>query len=326
MAKPHRALAVLLLCAPVWAGIWPEQIGAAKRQSVKPVTVADQGLWSEYGLKEAEQAQYESGSTKFTAIGYRLQDSTGGLGAFDWQRPKGAQQSQLGPLAAETPDETMLANGNYLFVFKGYKPTAAELESLFQALPQLDSSPLPPLRDYLPADRRRIPESERYVVGPVGLGAVRSRDTSQRRRFPSGIGGADCRLPGGGRCHEARDLHLSRPRTSPRERLAEMQKLPGAIAKRSGPLVAVILSPPNANDAEWLLSLVRYQAAISWDERVPTRRDNIGDLIINVFILIGVLLAFSTVVGLAFGGFRALRQHGRKDMPEALTSLHLSDR
>src|SRR5579862_8378931 len=62
------ACLLLLLCAPASAGIWPEQIGAAKRQSVKPVTVADQKLWSEYGLQESEQAQYD----KFTAIAYRM--------------------------------------------------------------------------------------------------------------------------------------------------------------------------------------------------------------------------------------------------------------
>src|SRR5262249_33510810 len=111
-----------------------------------------------------------------------------------------------------------------------------------------------------------------------------------------------------------------------RDRHAEMQKLPGALAKRTGPLVAVVLSPPNAEDAERVLSQVRYQAAISWDERVPTRRDNIGDLIINAFLLIGILLAFSLVAGLAFGGFRLLRRGVAGAEPEAMTTLHLSDR
>src|SRR5258708_35562552 len=91
--------------------------------------------------------------------------------------------------------------------------------------------------------------------------------------------------------------------TIARERMAEMQKLPSAIAKRSGPLVAVILAPPNADDAERLISQVRYQAPISWDQYVPSRRDNIGNLIINALILIAVRLAFSPVPGLAFAGF-----------------------
>ena len=114
--------------------------------------------------------------------------------------------------------------------------------------------------------------------------------------------------------------------TIARERLAEMQKLPTAIAKRSGPLVAVILAPPNSDDAERLISQVRYQAAISWDQYVPSRRDNIGDLVINAFIMIGVLLAFSTVAGLAFGGFRVLARRVRKEDRDAMTVLNLGNR
>src|SRR5437764_997481 len=110
-----------------------------------------------------------------------------------------------------------------------------------------------------------------------------------------------------------------------RERLAEMQKIPGSFVKRSGPLIAVILSPSSADDAEQLLSQVRYQASITWSERVRTRRDNIGDLVINAFILIGILLSFSLVAGLAFGGFRVLVRRGRGVDPEAMTVLHLGD-
>jgi len=48
---------------------------------------------------------------------------------------------------------------------------------------------------------------------------------------------------------------------------------------------------------------VRYQAQVTLDEYVPTRRDNIGDLVINAFVLIGILLAFAIVSGFALGGF-----------------------
>ena len=78
------------------------------------------------------------------------------------------------------------------------------------------------------------------------------------------------------------------------------------MAKRSGPLVAVIVSPPDPDVAERLLAKVRYQAEMTRDEYVPTRRDNIGDLVINVFILIGILLVFATLPGLLVGGFRVL--------------------
>ena len=151
-----------------------------------PVTVQDQKLWSEYGLQEAEQAEYMSGAEKFTATAYRLQDSTAALGAYDWQRPKNAKQSQLGPLAAETPEETILAHGNYLFIFQGYKPDALQLAALFQGLHKIDQAPLPALKDYMPADGR-VPNSERYIVGPVGLASFRASHPGGSCRLPFGL-------------------------------------------------------------------------------------------------------------------------------------------
>ncbi len=91
--------------------------------------------------------------------------------------------------------------------------------------------------------------------------------------------------------------------------------------------VAVILSPPSADAAERLLALVRYQGTITLDERIPTRRDNIGNLVINAFILIGILLAFSAVGGLAVGGVRAVLHRGsRAGSGEEMITLHLGDR
>jgi hypothetical protein len=317
------ALGVVILATPAWGGIWPEQFGQAKRVSVKPQPVTSQKLWSEYGLQEAEQAQYEAAGVKFTATAYRLQDSTGALGAFDWQRPKEAKQSQLGKLAVDTGNGTMLAHGNYLLVFEGDRPKFAELEPLLQNLPKLDQSPLPALKDNLPTEGL-VPNSERYVIGPAGLddfypgipaGVAGFHLGSEAQIGAFRVGGEEMKL-----------AIFSYPTPNiARERLAEVEKLPGAVAKRSGPLVAVILAPKSADGAERLLSQVRYQASISWSQYVPSRRDNIGDLIINAFILIGVLLAFSTVAGLAFGGFRMARRARQGGEPEAMTVLHLSD-
>jgi type II secretory pathway pseudopilin PulG len=89
----------------------------------------------------------------------------------------------------------------------------------------------------------------------------------------------------------------------------------------------VVLSPPDADFAERLLSGVRYRAEVTRDEYVPTRRDNIGNLLLNAFILIGILLVFSVVSGLALGGFRALARRGRKgEEADAVISLHLEQR
>jgi hypothetical protein len=321
MVKLRNFVPFLLLLSSAQAGIWPQQFASAKRLSVATVKISDQKLWTEYGLQEAEQAQYESGAQKFRAVAYRLQDSTAALGAFDWQRPKNARPSQMGQLAVESGDQTILAHANYLLIFEGYKPPAADLAKLFQSLPKVDQSPLPALEGSLPPGGL-VPNSQRYVIGPAGLAAFDAG-------IPAGVAafhlGSEAQIgtykaPGG----EMTLAVFSYPTpTIARERLAEMQKLPGAVAKRSGPLVAVILSPPSADEAERLISQVRYQASISWDQYVPSRRDNIGDLVVNAFILIGVLLVFSTVAGLAYGGLRLLLRRGRTEDSDAMTVLDL---
>ncbi len=108
------------------------------------------------------------------------------------------------------------------------------------------------------------------------------------------------------------------------QRVLEFQKIGGAVAKRSGPMVAVVLNPPDPDYAENLLSQVRYQAQVTTDEYVPRRKDNIGDLVVNAFGLVGILLAFATISGFALGGFRVLVE-ARLAMkrPDAMITLHL---
>jgi len=104
----------------------------------------------------------------------------------------------------------------------------------------------------------------------------------------------------------------------------EFSKLAGAVVKRSGPLVAVVLNPPDPDAAERILSQVRFQANVTRDEYVPTRRDNIGHLVVTAFELIGILLAFAVVSGFAMGGWRAFRRRQRGgEEADALLTLHI---
>ena len=320
-----RLLLTLLLPAVSFAGIWPETFGAFHRTAAKPLDVSERPLWDECGFQQAEQASYEFQARQFTATAYRLQDSTGALAAFDWQRPAGAKPSSLGKLAIESADSVTLAYGNYLLKFDGYKPTVGEIETLVQTLPKLEQSPLPALSGYLP-DKGLVPNSERYILGPVGLEKFAPAISPSTAAFHFGTEGqlGEFHMPSG-------DLKLAifsypTPQIA-RERIVDFQRISGAMAKRAGPLIAIVLSSPNADDAERLLAQIRYAPTITLDEHVPGARDNIGNLVVNIFKLTGLLLIFCLVAGLSFGGFRALfRRMGPGGDAEAMISLHLSDR
>ena len=329
--SPRRRVAasaafLLLLPTPAAGAIWPDQLGAFHRVSANAVAVqSDQAIFDEYGYREGETAQYEGDGQKFTATAWRFQDTTGALGAFEWLRPADSKPSALAKLAAETSTGAILTHLNYLLRFEGYQPAAPILTAFVEGLKQVDNSALPALIDYLPS-QDLVPNSERYVEGPAAL-----------QKFDPGI------PPSTAAFHLSAEAQIASFRTPnsdlklaifsyPTPQIAmqqtgQFQQIAGAMVKRSGPLVAVILSPPSPDAAERLLSLVRYRADITLDERVSTRRDNIGNLVINAFVLIGILLCFSLVGGLAFGSVRAfLRRGGRGEAADAMIVLHLQDR
>jgi hypothetical protein len=322
-----KSFLCVFLLAPLMASaaILPDAIGAYQKKATQPRTISDRAVWDEYGLKDTEGAVYEQDGKQFSVTAYRLQDSTGALAAFDWQRNAKAKSSKAGALAAETDDSLLLVRGNYLLYLTGQKPAQPDLDVLTSGLRNVDTTAFPTLPGFLPSENL-VPNSERYITGPVSLAAFFPGIPPSVASFRLGAEAAAgvFRTPKG-------DMKLALfnypTQQIAMQKIGDFEKLPGAVAKRSGPLVAVIMSPPDADAAERVLSQVRYEAAVTLSEYVPTQRDNIGNLVINAFILIGFLLAFSIVSGLFVGGFRHLFRRGRKgEEPEAMITLHLERR
>jgi len=318
-----KLLIALLLPALSQAAIWPDAIGPYHRTAATAVTLADRPIWEEYGLKDSESATYENPAARFTATAWVLGDPTGALAAFDWQRPEKSIPSKAANLAAETPDGLLLVQGNYLFSFTGYKPTPADLSALRATLRNVDDTNLPSLPGFFPA-KDLSPNSERYILGPNSLQKFVPAVPPSVAAFHLGAEGQF------GVFHSSKGEIPLVAFSYPTPQIAmlregEFGKIPGAMVKRSGPLVAVVLSPTDPDSAERLLSQVRYQASVTRNEYVPTRRDNIGVLVISAFKLIGILLVFAVFSGLGVGGLRAFRRRGgRGDEADALTTLHLN--
>jgi hypothetical protein len=102
--------------------------------------------------------------------------------------------------------------------------------------------------------------------------------------------------------------------------------------KRTGPLLAIVSGEASPSEAKSLLASVNYEANVTFDE--PTflgRKDNIGNLIVAAFGLIGLILAVALVLGIAFGGVRILLKRFYPDRfidrPEdnAVITLNLRD-
>ncbi len=312
------------------AAILPDNIGPYHKTASQPATLTDRPVWDEYGLKDSEDATYENAGKTLHVLAYRLADTTSGVAAYQWQRPADARPdpkpAELTHLAASIPDGEIVALGNHLLILKGYQPTPDELATVFRSLPRQESGPLPTLPDHLPA-AGLVPDSERYVLGPVSLARFDPEVSSSAAAFHLGTEVESALYRDGSAAPMKLAIFSFPTPESARERTAVFSKTPNSIVKRSGPLVAVVFSPANSDAAEKLLSQVRYEAAVTTGEKLPTKKDNWGNFMVNVSVLIGILLVFAVLSGLVFGGIRTLfHRGGASGDGEEMITLHLGER
>jgi hypothetical protein len=335
-----RTFAALFVCAAAGrAAIFPDQIGYFTKGPVETVAVPDQPLYDEYGLDATEQADYTYAGKRFSATAWRMRDSTGAMALFESRRPPGAIPATPGllapipssksalaaRLAVRTSDGVIFVYGNYVFRLTGDFPPAVSLQPVYLGLPKLENSPLPVLMTDLPIEGL-IPNSERYILGPVSLDRFDPRIPPSVAAF-----------------HLGTEAQLGTYRTAKgpltlaifdyptpsiaRERYEEFQKIPGVVARRVGDLVAVTVAPPDADEAERILSRVRYDTNITLNEKVPVNdvKQKVN-FILEVFVFAGIMILGCLVGGIAFGGYRTLRRKFRRGPdPEALTTLHLTE-
>ena len=324
---PRSVILLLALAAStLQAGIFPEQWWEFKRTSLTKVQPDDAMVWSEFGLQEAERATYEDAKVKFTATGWRVNDSTAAMAVFQWQRPQGWKPSKLTDLALEKGNNAYFTFGNYVILLEGHIPDEETRQILFVQLPRLERAPLPILTTYLPTEGLE-PNSERYVLGPVSLERFEPRVPPSIAAFHLGAEAQIGRYstPGG----TATLAIFSYPTPAiAKKQVVEFEKLNGVMAKRTGPMVALLIGAANPDAAERLLAKVNYKASISWDETSKNTGPNMGDVILTAFKFVGLLILFTLVLGAILAGVKAFgrRYLGWEKEDEAMLTLHIDDR
>jgi hypothetical protein len=315
---------LLLLASNCLAGILPDTIGAWQKGQASNPVVPEPKVWTEYGLQDAENAPYTDGDRKFSIDAWRFNDATGAMAAFYEIRPAGAHVAPLMGLSAEGADKQIVAAGNYLFVFTGYRITPEELSHVVATVPKYEHSPLPSLPRYMPTGA--IPGTERYIMGPAGLAQFLPAIPSSTAGFHFSAEGQMAKY--GKKGKETTVVIFSYPAMEmARDRYVHFQAIPGAVAKRTGPLVAVALNASSPDEAENLLSQVKYQLAVTVPERPAPPKVNFGDLLVSVVEFVLVVLAFCVASGVMVGGLRILlRRSGASGEGDAMISLHLTGR
>ncbi|MEO8096399.1 MAG: DUF6599 family protein [Acidobacteriota bacterium] len=322
--RARSALFLVLAAIPAGAAVFPEMLGEFTRGEVTTPKIADVPLYTEFSLQSAEQAQYASDAAKFTATAWRMRDTTGAFALYQSRRPADAVPSDVTKVASKTATSLLLLFGNYVIEFDGRVPALTELNRLFATLPDLDMSALPNLPAFLPKEDL-VPNSERYILGPVSLQRYQPGISPSLAAFSLS---AEAQLA---RYHLATgDLTLTifnypTPNMA-RERQEAFLKVPGVLAKRAGPLVAVVIPPVDSDAAERVLGKVQYEAKITRQDLGKNPAKDLANLVLTGMLLAGVIGGASLLAGLWLGGSKwLLKKFGWYREPEAFTLLRLHE-
>ena len=296
----------LCLALPLGAEIFPERFTKFTRAKVTPLTVAapDKALYNEYGFLEAERAEYTGSGKSFAISGWKVKDSTGALALWQLRRPVEAKPSDLAKLAAKTADGIITAYGNFVFEYSGYTPTTDDLDGLMIQLKHVERSALPSLINYLP-NPGLVPNSERYILGPVSLERFAPQITPSLAAFHLSAEGQQGRYktPTG----ELTMTIFNYPTPNmARERQEAFLAVAGTLAKRAGPMVAVISAPSNADAAERILANVKYDVELHVQTVGAPPASTLANVVLTGSLLAVVLIGASILAGIWLGGFRAL--------------------
>ena len=282
----------------------------------------------EYGFRDLESATYSRPDRKLSVKAARFNDTTGAYGAFTFYKSEGMETEKIGDLAASAGTKVLFYRGNILVEADFDRVTAmsaAELRELAGALPQpaADKTKLPTLPTYLPRPGY-IKHSAKYVAGPAAFSNIHAPFPAEivefersaelvLGRYSTSKGAATMVLI----AYPTPQIAGDRLRAIESWMKANSCSAAGRatdsgcdfFGKRSGPIVAVVAGNVSQSEAQSLLAAISYDADVTWNEATSlSKRDNIGNLIIAAFSLIGVLILIALFLGLAFGGVRVLLQ------------------
>ncbi|MFI5094157.1 MAG: DUF6599 family protein [Candidatus Acidiferrum sp.] len=285
----------------------------------------DEQQWAllhEAGLEDGFARPYSNGSQSLGVSLEAFSDPSGAYQAYTAALDTEMQPSNVGPLTAVGHERLLALIGNVLVeVDKPELASTKELQELAGLVRKFaDSTPLPPVRTYLPL-AGRVLGTERYALGPQAMRAaligIGRRDLA---RLADEAGFADKA--------EAMLARFSEPGKEsgtlvlleyPTPQLAEQHihhldevlpasgKQPGLNIVRKGSLLSIVLSPSSAEYAKKLRAAIEYETQVTWNEPSQTATDPpITSTLVKIIMGTGVFMVAAVVLGIAFGGVRVV--------------------
>lgn len=322
MSWSRLALASILLSSLLsGADLLPLHLGSFGKNAVTDSKPSDSAVWQEMELVRSESANY--GKLHVTA--YQMKDTTGALAAWEWLRPANARPCDLTSFCATNSTQTFAFDGgiNYVLGFSGAPIRKPEMDALLKSLPDVRETSLPAILTFVPR-QNLIPNTARYILGPAGLQEVAPELSSAKPGFEQGAEAQLAQYKTDGT--QLRLVLFDYPNLEmARLHLPNFRLVPGAYAKRSDVLVAVVLGAKTSQQADTLLSRVQYEARITWNEiPPPSPIKPLFQLLWNIIYLSIILSGLCLMAGLMYAGMRIYRRrYGQLESEEAMTTLRL---
>jgi hypothetical protein len=336
-AVPGKEPAKVPAILPGAFGGWQMQASAQTSTDPAAADAANPEVLKEYGFTDFASATFSrDDGRKLTIRAARFADASGAYGAFTYYKQPEMLNEKIGDQASSLNNRILFYRGNVLVdaVFdKLSVMSAAELRELAGdiPLPQGGARNLPSLPTYLPKPGY-VKNTAKYVMGPMTLNKLGSPLPVEMVDFAAGAEVVEGTYHGSG--GEGTLMLISYPTPQiATEHLRRIQAahqpnaqtgLDGSVGlgsfapKRSGPIVAVAAGTFSQSDAESLAS-IHYDADVTWNENTFfDKKNNVANLLWNVVLLCGALMAITLVAGLAFGGVRVAL---RRFLPERSQSV-----
>ncbi|MGH9505040.1 MAG: DUF6599 family protein [Terriglobales bacterium] len=351
--EPPAATPALPSILPAQFAGW--HISGAVRTSKDPA-VADSvnaGLLKEYGLTDFASGTYTRDDGRKVALkAIRFADASGAYGAFTYYKMPQMLKESIPDQGASLNERVLFYRANILVdaVFEKLSAmSAASLRELAEALPLPagNARNLPILPQYLPKSGY-VKNTAKYVLGPVALEKISAPLTAQLVDFNASAevalgtyqtsdGLATLMLiayptPQLAAEHLRRIDAANQPSNPPLQAGSPIAIAGPMFDKRTGPMVVIATGAISQGEARALLSAVNYEADVTWNENTyQGKKNNLGNLLLNVFLLCGILIVFASVAGLAFGGIRIFfnrilpEKVLHREQPSDFISLNLSE-
>jgi hypothetical protein len=285
------------------------------------VDAADAPVMKEAGLKRFARSGYtQGGADRGTLTVYQLKDASGAVAAYDYLRKPGMRPEKLGDAASANSDELLLRSGVSVAVGHlklDHDATLAFAKDLIARLPKVGgpSAMPPPLPSFLPG-KGLDADSVRYALGPVGYHAIGGVLLAEAVGFDKSAETVTARYKNGGTLtlieYPTPQIAADRGRAIEAElKQPEVSLAAGTVKlRREGPLLMVTTGAWKPDAAQALIDGIHLRDVMSFDQPMPlefhAEVQKTFSLLTSIAIFCGVGALAALVLGLFFGGGRAL--------------------